>query len=100
MPQSLLLHSPLEILGTHAHTPGVDFKPPGLGRKPRSTSDIAITLTAGSPHFTIEILILIEKINFCAMTCSFTFEFALYFYFCHRNYFDIYREMCSYIFPQ
>ena len=51
-PQSLL-HSPLRILGTHAHMPGVSSKPPGPGREPRSTmwesSDIAITLTAGSP---------------------------------------------------
>ena len=52
-PQSLLLHSPLGILGTHAHAPGVSFKPPGLGREPRLTtwesSVIAITLTAGLP---------------------------------------------------
>ena len=51
MPQSLLLHSPLRILGTHAHTPSVSFKPPGLGREPQSTtwesSNVAITLTAG-----------------------------------------------------
>ena len=51
-PQSLLLHSPLRILGTHTHAPSVSFKPPGPGRKPRSTTwesrDIAITLTAGS----------------------------------------------------
>ena len=51
-PQSLLLHSPLGILGTLAHALGVSFKPPGLGREPWSTtwesSDIAITLTAGS----------------------------------------------------
>ena len=50
-PQSLLLHSPLGILGTHAHAPGVSFKPPGPGRELPSTiwesSDIAITLTAG-----------------------------------------------------
>ena len=48
--QSLLLHSPLEILGTHAHVPGVSFKPPGPRHAPRSTtwesSDIAIMLTA------------------------------------------------------
>ena len=53
--QSLLLHSPLGILGTHAHTPGVSFKPPGPGREARSTtwesSDIAIMLTAGSLEF-------------------------------------------------
>ena len=51
-PQSLLLHPPLGILGMHAHAPGVSFKPPGPGHEPRSTtwesSDIAITLTAGS----------------------------------------------------
>ena len=50
MSQSLL-HSPLGILGTHAHVPGVSFKPQGMGREPRSTmwesSNIAITLTAG-----------------------------------------------------
>ena len=49
--QSLLLHSPLGILGTHAHVPGMSFKPLGPGREPWSTtwesSDIAITLTAG-----------------------------------------------------
>ena len=49
--QSLLLHSPLGILGTHAHAPSVSFKPLGLGHEPRLTtweaSDIAITLTAG-----------------------------------------------------
>ena len=52
MPQSLLLHSPLGILGTHAHAHDVSFKHPGPGRRPRSTtwesSDMAITLTAGS----------------------------------------------------
>ena len=52
MLQSLLLHSPLRILGTHAHMPSVSFKPPGLGRELRSTtwesSNIAITLTADS----------------------------------------------------
>ena len=41
----------LRILGTHAHSPDVSFKPPGPGREPQSTtwesSDIAITLTAG-----------------------------------------------------
>ena len=46
-----LLHSPLGILGTHAHVPGVSFKPPGPGCEPRSTtwesSNIAIMLTAG-----------------------------------------------------
>ena len=51
-PQSLLLHSLLGILGTHAHAPGVSFKPPGPGCEPQSTtwesSDIAIMLTAGS----------------------------------------------------
>ena len=51
-PQSLLLHSPLEILGMHAHAPGVSFKPLGPGREPWSamweSSNIAITLTAGS----------------------------------------------------
>ena len=54
-PQSLLLHSPLGILGTLAHAPGVSFKPPGPGREPRSTtwesSNIAITQTAGSLFF-------------------------------------------------
>ena len=52
--QSLLLHSPLGILGMHAHTPDMSSKPPGPGLKPQSTtwesSDIAITLTAG-PSF-------------------------------------------------
>ena len=56
MPQSLLLHSPLGILGTHAHVPSMSFKPPGLGREPRSTtresSDIAIMLTAGPNSLT------------------------------------------------
>ena len=51
-PQSLLLHSPLGILGTHTHVPGMSFKPPGPGRELWSTtwesSDIAITLTADS----------------------------------------------------
>ena len=51
MLQSLLLHSPLGILGTHAHAPGVSFKPPGPGLELQSTtwesSDIAITLSAG-----------------------------------------------------
>ena len=51
MPQSLLLHSPLGILGMHAHAPGVSFKPPGPGCKPQLTtwefSDIAIMLIAG-----------------------------------------------------
>ena len=50
--QSLLLHSPLGVLGTHAHVPGVSFKPPSPGREPQTamwqSSDIAITLTAGS----------------------------------------------------
>ena len=54
-PQSLLLHSPPGILGTHAHAPGVSFKPLGPGREPRSTtwefSDINITLTTGSLDF-------------------------------------------------
>ena len=49
-PQSLL-RSPLRILGTHEYMPSVSFKPPGSGRKLRSTawesSDIAIVLTAG-----------------------------------------------------
>ena len=49
--QSLLLHSPLGILSTHAHVPGVSFEPPGPGLKSQSTtwesSDIAIMLTAG-----------------------------------------------------
>ena len=52
MLQSLLLRSPLRILGTHAHVPGVSFKPPGPGLELRSitweSSDIAIMLTAGS----------------------------------------------------
>ena len=50
-PQSLLLHSSLGFLGTHAHAPGVSFKPSGPGRKPWLTtwesSDIAIMVTAG-----------------------------------------------------
>ena len=52
-PQSLLLHSPLGILGMHARVPGVSFKPPGLVHEPwsRESSDIAITLTAGFLFF-------------------------------------------------
>ena len=60
MPQSLLLHSPLGILGTHAHAPGMSFKPPGPGRELRLTtwesSDIDITLTAGSLSFISDVL--------------------------------------------
>ena len=53
-PQSLLLHSPLRILGTHTHThtrAQREFKPPGPGLELQSTtwqsSDIAIIPTAG-----------------------------------------------------
>ena len=47
--------SPLGILGTHVHMPGVSFKPPGPGHEPQSTTwesnDTAITLTAGPKGF-------------------------------------------------
>ena len=45
MPQSLLLHSPLGILGMHAHILSVSFKPPGPGLKLQSATWKSSTLT-------------------------------------------------------
>ena len=49
--QSLLLHSPLGILGTHTHVPLVSFKSPDQELEPQSTtwesSDITILPSAG-----------------------------------------------------
>ena len=54
MLQSLLLHSPLGILGTNADVPGMSFKPPGLGLELQLTtwesSNIAILPTADPPN--------------------------------------------------
>ena len=51
MPQPLLLHSPIGILGTHAHAPSMSFKPPDPGLEPQLTmwesSDITIMPSAG-----------------------------------------------------
>ena len=59
-PQSLLLHSPLGILGMHATTPDMGFKPLGPGLEQWSTMwesrDVTITAPAGPMHHTLNSL--------------------------------------------
>ena len=46
MPQSLLLHSPLRILGTHAHASSVNFKLLGLVSTTCKSSEVTIMASA------------------------------------------------------
>ena len=79
--QSLLLHSPLRILSTHAQAPSVSFKSLGPGREPRSTtwesSDIVIMLTAGSPVATF----FSDGVIFCSLQFFVLFCFVLSLFF-------------------